>query len=639
MNPYPHLFSPLRVGPLRFKNRILAAPTQIRQKDPNGHMNDYGIAYFEAKAKGGAAQVTIGDTPVEPLYGATQFYSFQLDDPGALASLSEVAAAIHQHGAIASLELSHGGKISVPAYNHGNDPMGPMELTLPNGTHVRAMDQAMVDYIVEKFAQGAKTIQKCGFDMCTIHAGHGWLLGQFLSPLTNQRTDDYGGSLEKRARLTLEVVEAVRRACGKNFIIELRISGDEFVSGGLQLEDMVEFCKMLEDKVDMLHVSAGLHGVPSGLMRMFPSNLLPHGSNVYLAARIKEAVSIPVATVGAISSPEEAEEIIASGQADFVSMGRALIADPDFPNKARRGQAVRPCLRCLNCLKSMNDCRHLSCAVNPTVSSEHRISMPQPTTPKRVLVIGGGPAGMTAAITARQRGHEVLLCEKSERLGGLLVHADTDPRKEDLLRYKQYLIGQTESSGAEIRTGVTVTKEFLQAYGPDAVICAVGSRPLVPPVPGMEKAMSAMDAHREDAVIGDRVVIIGGGLVGCETALFLVDQGKQVALLEMAPALAQEDAPLHRMVLLQAMGDSIEKYTGCRCTGITEYGVEAVDAKGQLLVLPADSVICAAGMRANTDIVDGLETGMTDFYPVGDCNRARKIHDAVAEGYFAALAL
>ncbi len=639
MNPYPHLFSPLRVGPLRFKNRILSAPTQIRQKDPNGHMNDYGIAYFEAKAKGGAAQVTIGDTPVEPLYGATQFCSFQLDDPGSLASLSEVAAAIHQHGAIASLELSHGGKISVPAYNHGNEPIGPMELTLPNAVHVRAMDQAMIRYIVDKFAQGAKTIQKCGFDMCTVHAGHGWLLGQFLSPLSNQRTDDYGGSLKNRARLTLEVLDAIRKACGKSFVIELRISGDEFASGGFQLEDMVEFCKMLEDRVDMLHVSAGLHGIPSGLMRMFPSNLLPHGCNVYLAARIKEAVSVPVAAVGAISSPEEAEKIIASGQADFVSLGRALIADPDFPNKARRGQAIRPCLRCLNCLKSMNECRHLNCAVNPRVSSEHRLHVLQPTTPKRVLVIGGGPAGMTAAITARQRGHQVLLCEKSDRLGGLLIHADTDRRKEDLLRYKQYLVGQTETSGAEIRTGVTVTKAFIQTYAPDAVICAVGSRPLIPPVPGIECAMSAMDAHLPGAAIGDRVVIIGGGLVGCETALFLADQGKQVALLEMAPALAQEDAPLHRMALLQAMGTSIQAYTDCRCTGIGGSGVEAVDAAGDALILPADSVICAAGMRANTDVVDGLETGMTDFYPVGDCNRARNIHDAVSEGYFAAIAL
>ncbi len=642
MNPYPHLFSPIRVGPLRFKNRIIAAPTQIRQKDSNGHINDYGIAYQARKARGGAAQVTIGDTPVEPRYGATQFNSFQLDTPGALASLSEAAAAIRQYGAIPSLELSHGGKIAVPAFNHGNEPIGPMDAVKPDGTKIHAMDQTMIDYIVGKYAEGAKTIQKCGFEMCTVHAGHGWLLSQFLSPRSNQRKDQYGGSLENRARLCVEVVDAIKAACGKNFVIELRISGDEFVEDGFHLEDMIEFCKMIETKVDILHVSAGLHGVPSGLMRMFPSNLLPHGCNVYLAEAIKKNVHIPVATVGGISSPEEAEDIIASGKADFVSLARALIADPDFPNKARHGIPVRPCLRCLNCLKSMNDCRHLSCAVNPTVGSEHRLGKKaMPTVSKKLLVIGGGPAGMSAAITARQQGHQVILCEKAGRLGGLLNHVDTDPRKDDLKQYRDYLVGQTQASGAEIQLNTNVTNEMIASFQPDAVICAIGSSPILPPIPGLEAsgAISAMSAHEKDAELGARVAIIGGGLVGCETALYLADLGHTVTILEMAPAIAQEDAPLHRMALMQELGSRIQIYTGHRCTGITEVGVQAEAADGTMVTIPADTIVYAAGMRAKTEETDTLYTADIDFYPVGDCNRARKIHDAVTEGYFAALAL
>lgn len=642
MNPYPNLFSPLRIGSLRLKNRICAAPTQIRQKDPNGHMNDFGIAYYEAKAKGGAAMVTIGDTPVEPEGGATQFNSFRLDDPGALSSLSQVAAAIRQYGAVPSLELSHGGAISTPAFNGGKEPMGPSEMTRPGGVHVRAMEEEDIARITECYGRGARTLQKAGFEMCTIHGGHGWLLSQFLSSRTNQRKDSYGGSLENRARFALEAVDAVRAACGRDFLIEFRISGDEFVEDGFHLEDMLEFCRMLEGKADLIHVSAGVHGIPSGLMRMFPSNLLPHGCNVYLASEIKKAVHIPVAAVGAISDPAQAEEIIASGQADLVALGRALIADPEFPNKARRGEPVRPCLRCLNCLAGMNVSRHLSCAVNPTVGIEHRFAPPPaPEQKKRVLVAGGGPAGLTAAAEAARRGHTVLLAEKTDRLGGLLNHADTDPRKADLKAYKTYLIRDAETSGAEIRLCCPVTEELIREYQPDAVISAIGSSPVRPPIPGLdrENVMGAMEAHETDARIGKNVVIIGGGLVGCETALFLADQGRNVTVLEMAEQLAQEDAPLHRMALMKLLLPRITAAAGHRCVSITEEGVTAENKNGQSVCFPADTVVIAAGMRAKQEESDALCSAAEAFYPAGDCNRARKIRDAVSEGYFAALYL
>lgn len=605
-------------------------------------MNDFGMAYFEAKARGGAAMVTIGDTPVESLYGATQFNSFQLDDPGALSSLSQVSAAIRRYGAIPSLELSHGGAISVPGFNGGNEPIGPSAMIKPNGVRVREMDEEMIAYIVEKFAQGAKTIQKAGFPMCTVHGGHGWLLSQFLSPRTNRRKDRYGGSLENRARLSLEVLDAIRKACGRDFPIEFRISGDEFVLDGFHLEEMEEFSRMLAGRADMIHVSAGVHGIPYGLMRMFPSNLMPHGLNVYLAAAVKEASGLPVAAVGAISDPEQAEEIITSGQADFVALGRALIADPEFPNKARKGVPVRPCLRCLNCLGSMNVSRHLQCAVNPTVGTEHLFrEPPPPAEKKRVLVAGGGPAGMTAAATAARRGHQVLLCERSDRLGGLLNHADADPGKQDLVRLREYLIGEVRASGAEVRLNTPADDSVIRDFSPDAILCAVGSSPILPPVPGIDRdnVLTAMEAHAPGAPIGERVVVIGGGLVGCETALFLAEAGKQVTVVEMGDSLAAEDVPLHKMALLRQLTPLVTAAVSHTCTGVTEAGVTARNAEGAEVLFPADTVICAAGMRANTAEVDALEGKAETFCPVGDCNRARKIHDALSEGYFAALYL
>lgn len=605
-------------------------------------MNDYGIAYYETKARGGAAMVTIGDTPVEPLYGATQYNSFQLDDPGALSSLSQVAAAIKQYGAIPSLELSHGGAISSPAFNQGNAPIGPSAFTRTDGVAVREMDQQLIDYIIAQYAQGAKIIKKAGFEMCTIHAGHGWLLSQFLSPRTNHRQDAYGGSLENRARLTIQVVDAVRAACGKSFLIELRISGAEFVEDGFHLEDMIQVCSMLKEKVDLIHVSAGVHGIPSGLMRMFPSNLAPHGLNVYLASEIKKATGLPVAAVGGISNPEEAEEIIASGQADFVALGRALIADPDFPNKVRRGQKIRPCLHCLNCLNSMNISRHLTCAVNPAVGIEHRFAMPpKGEKKKRVLVIGGGPGGMTAAVTAARQGHQVVLCEAGDVLGGLLRHAEADPRKADLKAYMDYLIHQVSESNVKVLLGTNVDKAFIENENADAVICAIGSEPFIPPIPGIEggNVITAMEAHEAQQIIGERVVIIGGGLVGCETALWLADQGKQVTLLEMLPGLASEDAPLHRMALLSALMPKVTVGTGHRCVQISPEGVVAENPAGNTVFFPADTVICSAGMRAKTEEVDALDGIAEEFYPVGDCNRARRLRETVSEAYFAALYL
>lgn len=643
MNQYENLLSPIRISGVRLKNRIFAAPTQIRQKDYHGSPNDYGIAYFEEKARGGAAVVCVGDTPVEPLYGASQYNSFYLSDPGSLTALSEVAAAIKQYGALASLEMSHGGMMADPAFNEGREPIGPSDMTRMDGVHVRGMDQEMIDYIVDSFAKGASILTRCGFDMCTIHAGHSTLLEQFLSPRTNHRTDEYGGSLENRMRFPLAVIDAVRANMGKGMLLEVRISGDEFADGGFTQEEMIEFSRQLKGRVDLIHVSAGVQNAPTGLVRLFPSNIVPNGCNVYLAEAIRKATGMPVVAVGGITTPELAEDIIAAGKADFVALGRALIADPEFPNKIRRGEEPTPCMRCLNCLAGLNKNRRLTCTVNPRAGSEHRLRPePAPARKKRVLVIGGGAGGMTAAITAAGRGHEVLLCEAGDTLGGHMSHADYDGRKHDLLNVKNNMVKRLGASGAEVRLSTRVDGDFIRSYDPDAVICAVGSHAFVPPIPGADGAnvMSAIEIHQPDAQLGENVVIIGGGFVGCETALWLTDQGKKVTILEMLNDLDIEDAPLRRMALLMELRRcGVNCVTGRPCVRITEEGVWTKDKEGNEVLLPADTVLTATGMRSKTGLVDELQQYCREFYPVGDCQRARKVTDAVREGYFAALYL
>lgn len=643
MKQYNNLLSPIRIGGVRFKNRIFAAPTQIRQKDYHGSPNDYGIAYYEEKARGGAAVVCIGDTPVEPLYGASQYNSFYLSDPGSLSALSETAAAIKQYGALASLELSHGGMMADPLFNEGREPIGPDDMVRMDGVHVRGMDRAMMDYIVESFAKGASILSRCGFDMCTVHAGHSSLLEQFLSPRTNHRADEYGGTLENRMRFALEVIDAVRASMGKGMLLEVRISGDEFAEGGFTQEEMIEFSKQLKGRADLIHVSAGVQNAPTGLVRLFPSNIVPNGCNVYLAEAIRQATGMPVVAVGGITTPELAEDVIASGKADFVALGRALIADPEFPNKIRRGEEPIPCMRCLNCLAGLNKNRHLTCTVNPRAGSEHRLSREVAAKrKKRVLVIGGGAGGMTAAITAAGRGHEVLLCEAGDKLGGHMTHADHDARKHDLLLVKNNMVKRLEASGAKVLLQTRVDGEFIRKYQPDAVICAVGSHAVAPPIPGMDRAnvLSALDIHRPDVQVGENVVIIGGGFVGCETALWLSDQGKKVTILEMLKELDIEDAPLRRMALLMELRRcGVNCITGQACDRIDAEGVWTRDAEGNETLLRADTVLTATGMRSNTELVDELEEYCEEFYPVGDCQRARKVTDAVREGYFAALYL
>lgn len=638
MSAYPHLFTPLKVGPLIFRNRILSGPNMMCQLNPDGSPNAYMIGYYAEKAKGGAAQVTVGDTPMEER-GATLPRTPFLNTR-TMTSWAHVARAIRQHGAVASIELNHGGRIA----NH--DPVGPVTYTKPNGVTVTGMDEAMMNEVADAYAEGARIAKEAGFDMVLLHGAHGWLLSQFLSPKFNTRTDEYGGSLENRAKFPLMVIDRVRQAVGPKFPIEYRI-GAELTEGGLTIEDVVAFCLLIEDKVDLLHISAGMDTDPQLAVKTHPTMFLPHMPNVKYAAEVKKHVTkIPVVTVGSIATPEEAEEILATGQADAVAMVRSLIADPYWPNKAKAGQAadIRPCLRCLDCLANMQTKNQFACAVNPRTGYEARLDMEYthaPSKHKRVLVVGGGPAGLQAAATAARRGHSVVLAERGKQLGGLLTFTDYDDMKHDLKRLKDYLIRRVETSGAEIRLNTVINPTVVKNVAPDALIVAAGSRPLVLPLPGMDLAQHATTAYANVDKLADQVIVMGGGLVGCETALFLAKHGKQVTIVEMQDALAPDANHMHRTAMLQAFAETtIQVRTGLRCTAVLPDGVEAVDKAGNAVKLEAGSVIYAMGMLARKEQVEGfLALDVPEIRVVGDCRQVGKTNGAIFDGYFAAMDL
>ena len=641
---YPHLCSPLKVGPLTLRNRMASAPTSLATLGPGGHPSLENIAYYELRAKGGACIVTMGDVIIHGT-GLAHPEAVLLTDPDVLPALVPLAEAIRRHGAVASIEIDHGGGKANPMFTSDHVSHGPSAIRAAGGYDVEPMSVDFLHEIADAYGKGAAVAKLAGFQMVTLHAGHGWLIHQFLSPLTNHREDEYGGSFENRCRFMLEVIGRIRAHCGPDFPIEVRMSGTELADeqGGYTLADGVEIAKVLDGKVDLIHVSTG-GGHPSGGTVMHPSMFLPHGCNVYLAAEIKKHVSTPVATVGSLSEPDKMEQIIASGQADLVCMARALIADPYLPQKVMEGRPedIRPCQRCFNCQGGMFVTRNMRCAVDPVIGNELRGQIPVPLTrPRKVLIAGGGPAGMMAAVTAAKRGHDVTLCEASDSLGGAIRYAKHVPFKKYLDDYLHYLIRQVGRAGVQVRLGARVTHDLAESLAPDVLIAAVGARPIVPKLPGMDLPHGVMGgkAHEVIGTLGQRVAIIGGGLVGTELAIHLADLGKRPVVLEMRGDYAVDSNPQHKNAIHWQKEHLIDFRLNTRVTAVTPEGLEAVDQAGQPVFVPADSVVVAVGYRADETQVEALRFTAPEFHWIGDCYRPGKVGDAVRMGYYTALDL
>lgn len=645
---YPHLFSPIRIGNIRLKNRIIAAPTSPSMITTEGHFTPEMIAYLEEKAKGGVAVVTYGESIVHSSTGKSHNKQLQLDSFGVKQGMAEAARAIHNAGAYANIQLSHGGKygglVSVGGDQDGCEvAYGPSHEMTPAG-EVQEMPRELIFEIIDSYRKGAKLCKDCGFDMVQVHAAHGWLFSQFLSPVMNQRTDEFGGSLENRARFLMMALDAVREGVGPRFPIEIRISGDDLTEIGLGMEDCVKVAQMVEDKVDLYNVSCGNHEDPDMFCRTHPSAFFKRGVNVYLAAEIKKHVSKPVACVGSLNDPAQMEEIIATGQADIVEIGRALLADPYLAKKALEGNAddITPCLRCYECFGETSKSETVKCTVNPTMGQQlpEKNRTAEPERVKKVLIAGGGPAGMEAAITAANRGHDVTLVEKSDKLGGNLYPAGAPYFKEDIIKLCKVMVKRVEEAGVKVVLNTEVTPEYVESFNPDALFVAIGSNELRPPIKGMDlpHVIMAIDAELHPEKLGRKVAIMGGGLVGGEAAVSFHHEGKECAIIEMKSKVAEEVNSFYRGGLMPEIEKSATCYVNTKVKEIIPTGV-LCEKDGEEFIVEADSVVCALGFRAPYDKVDALCDKVDEYYIIGDCKNVGQIYHATNEAYYAAMRL
>ncbi len=642
---YPHLRSPITLGNVTFRNRMFAAPIGSTDIDKDCVPGERTRAFYELRAKGGAAAVTVSELVVHPETDASHMLHLDLATVGSLAAFTFIADSIKRHGAVPSVEFSHSGQYAGTYMvdkdkKSGLTQYGPCDWVRPDGRPVKALTVEQIDDIVQRYHDTALLAKRAGFEMIMVHCGHTWLLNQFISPYFNHRTDEYGGSFENRMRLPLRVLKAVREAVGPQFPIEVRISGSELFEGGYDIDEGVRIAQAIEPYADLIHVSAGSYQY--GFFNTHPPMFDPHGVNVHLAAKIKQNVSKPVATIGAINDPEMMEEIIASGQADVIYMGRALLADPYLPQKAVAGEddKIVKCLRCFVCMAERPTTGTRRCAVNPLIGREIEGTDVVPASKKKtVLIAGAGVAGLKAAVTARQRGHKVILCEKSDKVGGILKCEQAIDFKQEMYQLGLALEAQAVSEGVEIRTNTLVTPEYARQVKPDVLIIAVGSNPIVPKLPGIDgdNVVVVNNYYLEKDKVQDSVVVLGGGLAGCEAAIHLGRDGKQVHLVEMRDTLAPDANIRHRPILMKNVEKYVQAHTGYQGLEITPEGVLCKTSEGETVLVPGKTVICAVGQRANREGVNALLDSAPVVKQIGDCVKPANITQAIYMGYHAGL--
>ena len=642
---YPHLSSPITIGRTTFRNRMFSAPMGGTDIANDGCIGPKSTAFYELRARGGAAAVTVSELMVHPATDASHAYHLDESILNSLACATYTADAIRRHGAIPSIELSHSGMYAGTYMTDKNKQKslhqwGPSDTVRPDGVQVKALTKEMIEEIIASYAHVAGLVKRAGFEMLMIHGGHGWLINQFLSPMFNHRTDEYGGSLENRCRFAVRVLQAVREAVGPFFPIEFRMSGEELVPEGYTLEDGVKIAQQIEPYVDIIHVSAGTYQRTFG--RTHPSMFTEHGVNVYMAAEIKKHVKKPVATIGGLNDPAQLEEIIASGKADIVYMARALLADPYLPRKVveNRDEEIVRCLRCFTCMAERAATSTRRCTVNPLIGREmDGVEVLPAREKKKVLVAGAGPGGLYAAYTAALRGHEVILCEKESEVGGILKSEQALPFKHEMYELSGTYLRLAQKAGVEIRLNTEVTPEYVEKEAPYALIIAVGSRPLIPPIPGLDgdNVIVVNNYYREKEKVTEDVVVFGGGLAGCECAIHLGMEGKKVHLVEMRDMLAPDANVRHRPLLLAEINKYAEVHTGYKGLEVTKEGIVCEDPSGNKVTVPGSTVICALGQRSCTDAVEKLMDSAPYVRVIGDASRVSTITNAVYWGYHAAL--
>ncbi len=624
-----------RIGSLLLRNRIVMAPVTTQYAGARGAVTEQLKAHYETRAAGGAGLIIVEASYVLPV---GQAFANQLGvyDDGLIPGLRKLATAIRGEGCAAAIQLHHGGRMAKSSLS-GLQPVAPSAVADPRGELPKALDETEIESTVRSFADAAKRVCEAGFDAIEIHGAHAYLIDQFISPAANRRTDAYGGCLENRARFLLRVLQAVRHATGPDYPVWLRMNGREYgVEGGTTLEDAVTVAKLAERAgAAAIHVSAYGPATPTNrTTATFKPAVIAD-----LAASMKHALRVPVIAVGRIT-PEAAEDLIRDGETDLVAMGKALLADPCLPRKLAEGREdeIVPCIVCMHCRDSLMRATPggIRCQVNPRLGSDHLPAASSARKTKRVLVIGAGPAGMVAAATASARGHSVMLWERSCSTGGQLLQAAVPPHKGRIASLTRYLTGEVARRGVvvELRREAGVA-EVLKAC-PDVVIVATGSRSLVPDIPGLKRAGAVEAGAVLDGSVrvGRRVVVVGGELVGCETAEFLAERGKSVTLVRRGSEMGTKIGPsLRSFVMERLQQKGVVMLTGVRYVEATPASLTVAMPDGGWRSIPVDTIVLAAGSTGDADLYRALQGKVAELYAVGDCAGPQSIGDAVETGY------
>jgi 2,4-dienoyl-CoA reductase-like NADH-dependent reductase (Old Yellow Enzyme family)/thioredoxin reductase len=630
MNKFELLFSPLTIKNVTLKNRVVMPPMGTEFATSFGAVTQRLIAYQKERAAGGVGLNIVEHTVVESR-GKLSPHMLGIYDDAHIAGLKSLVETVHDEGGKIGIQLGHGGRRATSSIN-GCRPIAPSAIPELEGEVPHEMTRSQIDYIQDCWRKAARRAKQAGFDVVEIHMAHGYLIHQFLSPLTNKRTDRYGGNLENRSRFALEILSRVREEVGEEYPIFCRIIADEFVEGGYSIVDAKRFAQLLErGGADVIDVSMG---VPESAERTIPPMFFDHGCNVDLTKEIKQQVNIPVICVGRIIHLEEAETVLQQKAADLVAMGRAHIADPRLVQKELAGGNSRPCIGCnQGCIDRLYQGVAISCLVNARVGKEYQIpSFDKVKVSKKIAVIGGGPAGLEFARVAAERGHKVTIIEKEAELGGRFLIGSIPPKKGDIQEFLDYLVRSLQSLGVEIKTGVTIEPEdFDKLEDFDEIVIAVGGAPIDILHTDAENVYLAEDVLKNKTRLGPNVLVIGGGMVGCETADWIASNNSQVTLVELLPDIAMDMEPRTRtMVIERLYSNRVEIICNTTVERIENNSVICSQNGLQFKIDNMDQIILALGYKAANPF---NKVQSEKVHRIGDCVQSRKAFEAVHEGF------